>query len=243
MDATWTVTFISIAGIVVIGLLIVSKRMKALEKKENDQHQFSQQLLIAQEDERKRIASELHDSLGQELLAVKSRLEVISTKYSIKKSDLDELSNQMTSAIERTRNLSHDLRPPHLERFGLPSSLTTLAEEISERSGIPILTKVQQHGLSLPPEAEITLFRIAQEALINMVEHSDAGEASLYLEKTGSYVKLSISDDGRGFHSNGVSKGIHSMQERAQIIGATFECNSQLGQGTQITVEVEAKLD
>lgn len=245
MDLICTTSLIAAICLIVGGLLFISWRINSLEKRELLQHNFSQQLLTAQEEERKRIAVELQDRVGQELLVLKARLEVMGMKHDISQTDVDVLSGQMITTIERTRKLSHELRPPHIERFGLPSSLITLAQQISENTGIPITTQIEEGSLGISADMEITLFRIAQEALNNIVEHSDAGEAILSLKKTANYIALNIKDDGRGFNpqetmlNNG--QGLKMMEERARLIGANLTYTSKEGKGTQITVEVEKR--
>lgn len=218
------------------------RRNRQVKEKQAAQRAFSQQLITSQEEERKRIAHELHDSLGQELLVLKGRLEIAGIKHPETKKELEDLTQKVSHTIELTRNLSHQLRPPHLERFGLSSSLTMIAEEVSNASHIPIKTDIDEIAERLPPEIEIALFRIAQEALTNMVKHSDAGEAKLVLKQRDNSLRLRISDDGRGFSPHEVKGksglGIVGMEERASLAGGILRCVSTPGLGTHILVEI-----
>ncbi|WOO40888.1 sensor histidine kinase [Rubellicoccus peritrichatus] len=229
-------------AIALIGVLFY-RRNRHIKEMQAAQHTFSQQLITSQEEERKRIAHELHDSLGQELLVLKGRLEIAGMKHPDAKPELEELTTKVSSTIELTRNLSHQLRPPHLERFGLSSSLAMIVQEVSAASHIPIKTEIDEIEERLPSEIEIALYRIAQEALTNMVKHSDAGEATLILKQSRYFVRLRISDDGRGFNPNDSKRksglGIVGMEERARLAGGIFRCASAPGLGTHIAVEID----
>jgi len=206
-------------GLLLAGLIawLVHLRLRYLRRESALHADYSRRLIASQEEERRKIAHELHDSLGQEMLVLKGRIDLTAMKKPELEPVLEELSDQFSETIERARSLSHDLRPPQLEHFGLPKALEALAREVDEAAVIEVKYDIDPIEPRLAPEQEIGLYRIAQEAMSNVLKHSEAREATLALHRRGKTLTLSVRDDGRGFDPDGRGKeslgltGTHSQ--------------------------------
>ena len=207
------------------------------------------ELTKAQEEERNRIARELHDDTIQALVVLSRQLDnLVSSGKGFSKDRravLENLWQQTTSVLQDLRRLSQDLRPPMLDRLGLLPSLEWLASDVSQYSGIAIKPQVLGTERRMPPEAELMLFRIAQEALRNMWRHSQATEAELIVEFEVGRIRITVKDNGKGFDlpssvgdlTRSGKLGLAGMQERARLLGGDIKIESAPGKGTSITVE------
>ncbi|MBL7119227.1 MAG: PAS domain S-box protein [Dehalococcoidia bacterium] len=210
---------------------------------------YLREVTKAQEEERKRIARELHDETIQALVVLSRQLDGLasSTKgLSEDKRRLSESLRQQTNNImEGVRRLSQDLRPPSLDRLGLLPALEWLASNVTKYSGITV--EVKRHGAErrLPADAELVLFRIAQEAISNVWKHSQATSAEVIVEFDEGKTKLTVSDNGIGFDlpssvgdlARDGKLGLAGMQERARLLGSSAKVESEPGKGTTVTVE------
>lgn len=225
------------------------------ERKLRDNLQFYlRKVLQAQEEERKRLARELHDDASQQILLLTHDIDNLASKADNHlpqelKNELEklyELSQQVYQGIKR---YAQALRPGILDDLGLVPALQWLAEEIHDFSGIKIYVKVAAIPL-LPPETQLVLFRIVQEALNNIQRHSGASQASITVECQETEARVTISDNGKGFElpqqlSDFASQGklgLTGMAERAHLIGGELEVSSQKGKGTTIIVKAPTKL-
>jgi len=212
--------------------------------------ELSQRVLSAQEAERQRIARELHDDTAQTLTALLLRLKMLeSANGATDRATVRELVSLTAAALESIRAIAQELRPPVLDDFGLPTALQSLADQQRQRFGLPVSVAVQGQARRLPPDVELALYRIAQEALTNAAKHADARHAVVTLSFGDHAVTLSIHDDGRGFNLSDLSLdhgelGLFGMRERAELAGGTFAIHSAPGAGTtvQITVPHNGKL-
>jgi signal transduction histidine kinase len=220
-----------------------------LEKEKAMQEDFSRQLIESQESERKRIASELHDSLGQNLLVVKNSALLglnIAGDGSPAKKQFDEISTMTSQALEEVREITHNLRPYHLDHLGLREALEFMLEKIAGSSPIRFSAEVDPIDGILSKEAEMNLYRIVQESISNIVKHSGATEAKVMVKQDGRQVRLVIEDNGRGFVSDpGAGPGLRSrgfgltsIAERARMLGGKEVIHSVPGEGTTISVTV-----
>jgi len=236
-------------GVVVAGIVIHKRRTAQLKKAKAMQEDFSRQLIESQESERKRIASELHDGLGQDLLVVKNSALFglnMATDISVAKKHLDEISTMISEALEDVREITQDLRPYHLDRLGLKAALEFMIEKISSSSEIRFSSEIDTVDGLMPIEAEMHLYRIVQEGVNNIVKHSGAIEAKVKLKRDGCSLQLSIEDNGKGFNSslNGATGpltrgfGLNSISERVRILGGQELIHSTRGRGTMITVTI-----
>jgi len=203
----------------------------------------------AQEEERNRIARELHDDTIQALVVLSRQLDNLASSgkgfSKDKRAVLEHLWQQTNSVIQDVRRLSQDLRPPMLDRLGLLPALEWLVTDVSRYSGIAIKPQVLGTERRMPPEAELMLFRIAQEALRNMWRHSQATEAELIVEFDVGRIRITVKDNGKGFDlpksvgdlTRSGKLGLAGMQERVQLLGGNITLESKPGKGTSIIVE------
>ena len=204
----------------------------------------------AQEEERRRIARDLHDETIQTLVVISRRLEVLATLPEqlpeAATPHLDALQGLISNTLESTRHFIQDLRPPILDDLGLLATLEGLLSNMREQDHIEIDLKVTGRVRRLALEEELVLFRIVQEALSNTWRHSAASQATIHLEFHPDRLRVSIEDNGRGFNAPGrigdlVSSGklgLIGMYERARTLGGTLMIRSEAGQGTEIVVDV-----
>jgi len=222
------------------------------EKQLQENMRFYVQLITkAQEDERKRIARELHDDVSSSLLILTQRLDTIIPSNRLRKSqalkeNLEILRSQAIEALERLRRCAQDLRPRILDDLGLIAALEWMAEDTEKNYGIKAHVDVIGTERGLSTEVQLLLFRIAQEALSNIRRHAEASTATVKLEFRDDNIRMTVSDNGKGFEVPqriedlaGVGRlGIMGMYERAQLLGGALEIKSKLGEGTQVVAEL-----
>jgi signal transduction histidine kinase len=211
-------------------------------------HDYIGAITAAQEEERNRLAHELHDDTIQAVIALKQRIQLAqqSIKTPSGRHTLDELEAVAEDTIKNLRRLTHDLRPIYLEDLGLVTALEMLTRETSQPDVLRV--DFERKGLErrLPRAAELALYRIAQQALNNVVRHAQARRAALHISFLEDEVTLDITDDGIGFRvppsmtelAPGGHYGLLGMQERADLIGARLELDSAPGKGTKISVRL-----
>lgn len=246
-----TAWFLLLSLVMTIGaaVLLYQWRVAQLKKEKVVQQVFSQQLIESQEHERQRIAAELHDSLGQNLLIIRNR--ALSGASAVAESinaraHFDEISDAAAQAIEEVREIAYNLRPHHLDQLGLTTTIRVMIEKLSDASTIRFTTRIEPIDGLFTPAAEITLYRILQEAVSNIVRHSRATEASVEVLKGERLLLLTVRDNGRGWNAK-VAKptsgrtgfGLIGIAERVRILGGTHAIHSVPGQGTMLTISLE----
>jgi two-component system sensor histidine kinase UhpB len=198
-----------------------------------------------QEDERRRLARELHDGIGQTLTALKNQLESSRQEGRSREMQAEAVAAALemaTQALHDTRELSRLLRPAVLDDLGLVPALRWLARNVSERLGVDAALTLEGLDERLDRELETLAFRIVQEALTNVAKHSGAAAATVEVVRASGLLRLRIADSGRGFdpgaatHDAGV--GLHGMRDRAELFGGTFRIESAPGRGTRVDVVV-----
>ncbi len=207
-------------------------------------------MLKVQEYERRRLARKLHDGTIQSLLVIANRARALETgdygRLAPKaRKQAEEILDMLLHAIDDVRRLSRDLRPSILDNVGLLPALRWLAESLTVDSGIKIDLRVNGTEHSLPPEFEIIVFRIAQDALNNVVRHSSATAATVTLDFVTGNFKLTVEDNGRGFSlpekladlAVKGKLGLQRMEQQAKLLDGTFNISSHPGKGTVIIVE------
>ncbi len=241
------------AGGEIIGIVGLSRDISAHKQmeealRENLVHQkVARQLIDSQERERQRIAAELHDDLGQNLLIVKNMLLLAlraATAGQDPSRDIEGALGLVSQSLQDVRNISHNLRPHQLDELGLEKCLEAMVRRLSESTRLPIRTAIQLLEPPLSADASINLYRIAQESLNNVLKHAQATQATVSLAMEGDAAVLRISDDGSGFHPEtylGGSLpdegfGLKVISERARMFGGWLEVNSGPGTGTTLTV-------
>ena len=253
---TWRKTVILVGTLLAVAfgaLLWVYLLRRSLERQRSAQLLFSRQVLERVEEDRRRIAANLHDSLGQILLAVKNHalLAMQSNPEEPKLRDrLKEISTTTSSAIDEVRQITHDLRPYQLDRLGLTQAIRALVGSASENGSILFATRVEDVDGLFDKEAEIHVYRIVQEALNNIIKHSHATEAAVVIRKRASLATLSIRDNGRGFdpaklsgNARDLGYGLNGMAERVRILGGSIAIDSEPGHGVALSIEVPLRIE
>ncbi len=208
---------------------------------------LSRQLITTQETERRHLARELHDQIGQVLTAIKMNLRRTQRSADVAvQSALEENVVMVDQAILDVRNLSRGLRPPQLDELGLVAALHWLLKHQAQLAEFQDHLDIDLGGVQIPSDVELVCFRIAQEAVTNAVRHGMPAYVSVQLQAKNNDIVLSIHDDGIGFEVGGSqlralkgdSIGLISMQERARLVGGDLEIESTPGRGTTIRVRI-----
>lgn len=210
---------------------------------------LSARMMHAQESERKRIARELHDGLNQSMAMLEVELGMILKQLprsaSSVRPDLNRLRVRVQGLSDEVRQISHRLHPAVLDHSHLVPALKNLCKEFRVYHRIPILFVCDGKIEKVPFNTSVCLYRVTQETLCNIVKHAQATEVVVSLTLENGELKLSITDDGRGFDvvnpKHGAGLGLISMEERARLVGGRFSIDSQLGSGTRVEVVVPAK--
>jgi len=222
---------------------------EALKESAQRLRYLTSQLLTAQEEERQRLALELHDDLGQSLMILKMQLRAIQKKVPPESSEtresLEDPLNFINEVIERIRRLSHNLRPAILEELGLTAAVQHLFEEFS-RQDIHVTMDLDDTNGLFSPEAQLNIYRICQEAFSNITKYAQADRVSVSLKKQDGSVAFQVADNGRGFdhqqvineHITNRGLGLTAMDERARMLEGSLKIWSQESQGTKITLIV-----
>lgn len=216
-----------------------------LQRNEREFRRLGRAVWRVQEDERRRLARELHDGLGQNLTALKHRLAQVASTLPADdtgaRAQLDAAISLCGDTLEDTRNLSRLLRPPILDDLGLEAALRWLGRAQSEASGVDVVLDLDP----LPPlagEVQTLLFRVAQEALNNAIKHAHAHSVLVRLVERGGRAQLLVIDDGDGFDVAAAQQsggsGLSGMRERVRLYEGQFDVQSAPGHGTRVRVSV-----
>jgi signal transduction histidine kinase len=229
---------------VMTGQLAKAEMVRA--EREQLRTQLLEKVITAQEEERRRIARELHDETGQALTSLKVRLQMMSQQCLVPelKPQIRESQRLISQTLDDIHNLALELRPSALDDLGLAAALERYASEC--RQNYPLEIDLTVYGLEeerLPPTVETALYRIVQEGLTNVARHAEANTASILIERRNGRVKAIIEDDGIGFdmrkaESTSDRLGLYGMRERAELLNGTFFVESEPGKGTSIYIEV-----
>ncbi|MFE5190368.1 HAMP domain-containing sensor histidine kinase [Streptomyces sp. NPDC056628] len=210
-----------------------------LERLEHERAASSARALLAQEGERRRIAQELHDEVGQSMTAILLVLKRAADEAEEPlRGELQQAQEITRESLDEVRRLVRRLRPGVLEDLGLVSALTSLTTEFATHTGLRVARRFDADLPALDPETELVLYRVAQEALTNAARHAEAGRLEMSLRHTGDTVTLSVTDDGRGTGVAREGAGIRGMRERALLVGATLDITSAPRAGTQVRLAV-----
>ncbi len=232
-----------------IGPIIYYRRVAVFKRERQMQQQFSRQLIDSQESERRRIAGELHDSLGQELLVIKNRalmgLQLTGRSPDVKE-HFDEISSAASAVLKEVRLISQNLRPYQLDRLGLTAALESMMEKIAESAPMQFTFSLGNLDDVVPRESEIIVYRIVQEGVNNILKHSEARHATVAARRTDKQLCIMFEDDGRGFSTEILDSleaplegsGLRGMRERVKMIGGMMSIRSAPGSGTSLTVTI-----
>jgi signal transduction histidine kinase len=225
-----------------------------LRDREQQLRQLLEKVVHVQEDERKRLARELHDETGQSLMSLLVGLCAIqdSETLSHAKEQAAHLRTVASRAMEETQRLAQGLRPMMLDDMGLEPALKRYASDFAQAYGVAVsVDTIGLKGERLPAQVETALFRIAQEALTNIAKHAAAQHVNILLSRHLSDIQMIVEDDGVGFASGYDSKtpipsnhlGLYGMRERVGMLGGVIAFESMPGQGTVIHVRVPVPLE
>jgi signal transduction histidine kinase len=220
---------------------------KALRLNREELRALAARLMTTQEEERRRIARDLHDDLNQRLamltMAIETLMQNLPASQELIRKSLQELKDGTVELSDQLRRLAYGLHPSVLDDLGLPIALQRYADDYAQRTGIKCRVETSGMPESLPQDIASGLYRVAQECLGNTLKHAQAREVTIKLANSGKQVQLAVGDDGIGFdsatlenHKEGM--GFISMRERMRLLNGTFSVQSRSGQGTVVEVRV-----
>ncbi|MBV9500205.1 MAG: hypothetical protein JO138_12605 [Acidobacteriaceae bacterium] len=250
---TWW--FASLVGLAAVASIWLAwrYRVRQLERDRASQQAFSRQLIDSQENERKRIAAGLHDSLGQRLVIINNRLLLFSRARdgmpalsAGQREDLEQISIEVSESMREVKEISYDLRPYRLDRLGLTAALRAMIETAGASGAIGFFAEIDDIDGSLPQKDEINFYRIVQECVNNILKHSEAAQATISIRRNGRGLTLMARDNGRGFAPGATTIsplggfGLTGISERAQLLGGNATFESAPGRGTTVTIEIKS---
>ncbi|MFN7928114.1 MAG: triple tyrosine motif-containing protein [Blastocatellia bacterium] len=245
---TWWFVLLAALSLAALVVLAWQWRVRQLRKVQRAQQAFSHQLIASQEAERKRIAAELHDGLGQRLVIIKN-LAFISSQAPHCTDDvrqqIEEISAETSAAISEVREISYNLRPYQLDRIGLTKAIESIIRTAHTASDITFTASLDPIDDVFPKEAEINFYRLVQESINNILKHSQATKARLLIQRRPRQLQLTIHDNGKGFVPGAPKAdgqrggfGLLGIAERAHLLGGKPTIHSTPGQGTTINIEI-----
>jgi two-component system sensor histidine kinase UhpB len=210
-----------------------------LDRMEDEHRESARRALAAQEQERSRIARELHDEVGQTLTAVALRAERAATSTASSQHEaLMDIAEIVACSLEDVHRIGRELRPEALDDLGLVNALLSLCSRITQHDGLRVRSDLHWRLPILPSETELVIYRVAQEALTNAARHSGGTEALVTLTVSDKAVVLLVADDGRGLPARRVERGLAGMRERALLIDAELNVCSRSRRGTEVVLTV-----
>ncbi|HEY5912658.1 MAG TPA: sensor histidine kinase, partial [Verrucomicrobiae bacterium] len=243
---TWwfACSFAAFLGVAIFSAL--KRRLTLLERRRAEQESVTRQIILSQENERKRVAGELHDGLSQNLALLSIEMEMLNQDLP---TAAGELTNRLQALSAQTKGLSaevhrisHGLHPAKLTQLGLAVALRGFCREVAAAHKITVHFADSSIPRVLPEDVALCLYRVAQEAVQNVVKHSGAKSAKVELTMDGNAIELNITDDGKGFELNANrandSLGLVSMEERVRLVHGQFSVESKPAAGTHVRVRV-----
>lgn len=214
------------------------------QREQAAQQQFTRQLILSQEKERQRIAQELHDSLSQSLLVMRNRAMLGLRDGATPEKMEDQLkviSDMAAQSVDEVRAISRDLRPSQLDRLGLTETIRWSLDTVAPSTDIAFTVDITDIDNLFPPESEIAVFRIVQEAVNNILKHSGAREAVVAVTRLDHTVRIVITDDGRGIDAEKSigrgGMGLRGIEERVRMLGGTLSVSGEPGRGTTVRAD------
>ena len=241
---TWWFRIGIVAGMFIITLVTYRIRLSKLNKEETTRRQFTAQLLMTQEQERARIAGELHDSLGQDLLVIRNRALIGLRDGALTKNvrdQFDQISSVAMSAVDGVREISYNLRPYQFDRLGLTKAITSIASRLA--TSVRFSMAVDPIDDEIGKDHAIHVYRIVQEGINNILKHASATEAQVTIRAETGNLRITISDNGKGIPADQSTHpparrgfGLAGMTERAKVLNGAVTIESTPGKGTVLTV-------
>ena len=249
-QTSWFILFILFA-LAIVAIVGYRLRMRQLETRRLKQVEFSKQLLNAHESERGRIATELHDGLGQNLLIIKNWAQLgidASDDPAEVQEHLQQISETAAHALDETRTIVRNLSPQNLKRFGLTEAIMNMIDQIENATGVLFERKIESIDGLFPEEAELSIFRIVQECLNNVIKHSESPRGRVTIIRLDDTVSIVIADYGKGFatkqyfESDGPTRGfgVQSVMQRVKLLGGEINIDSREHEGTKIRIRLRA---
>lgn len=246
---TWWFRLLALTLLVFTGGLLYSKRITNLRKEALIQQRFTRQLIESQEAERFRIASELHDGLGQNLIAIINRAKMALKKpghYSAS-NQLEAISETALDSIEEVRRIARNLHPYQIDSIGLTKTIEGMLEKLNEATDLKIAYDIDNIDDKFNHEEQINIFRIIQEAMNNIIKHASADTAKVIIKIRDKGVSILIEDDGIGIKEDALNDmlknskgfGLLGMRQRADFLKGTFKISSTENKGTIISVNIQ----
>ncbi|HQU85259.1 MAG TPA: two-component regulator propeller domain-containing protein [Pyrinomonadaceae bacterium] len=240
---TWRFRALVALALALIIVLVYRYRISHLQEIAETKTAFSRQLIESQEVERKRIATELHDGLGQSLVVIKNRATL-----GIKKADdlervtkeLNNISESATQALDEVREITNNLRPQLLDRLGLMKAINSMIKKVS--GVVEIESEIDSIDKIFNENEEIGIYRIVQESLNNVIKHAEATLVKVQIKRTENFVLIKIKDNGKGFNIEDSKKsglGLVGLKERSQLLNGELLIDSKIGKGTKIEVKIQ----
>jgi two-component system sensor histidine kinase UhpB len=213
-----------------------------LDRIETERRDSARRMTVAEDSERRHLATELHDEIGQTLTALVLQISRIKATGGSPE-DLDEALATAEATLEDVRRIARRLRPEVLDELGLTAALTTLCNRLSSQTGLVIHRTLPESPPPLTPDEQLVVYRIVQESLTNVIRHSGASEARVQLRTGAGEVEVLVDDDGTGLPADGVplQGGIRSMRERALLIGAELSWGTGEAGGTMIRLHIPSR--
>jgi two-component system sensor histidine kinase UhpB len=210
-----------------------------LDRLERERRESGRRALAAQEAERKRVAQELHDEVGQAVTAVVLLLSRLADDAPAElRAELAEAQEATRASLDDVRRIARRLRPEALDDLGLRAALTSLGSGFVERTRVTVRRRLDPDLPGLGADAELVLYRVAQESLTNVARHAHATHVDLELRRTGPGVSLLVRDDGRGLDGAAPGSGISGMRERALLVGGRLTVRNRRRGGVEVRLDI-----
>ncbi|MBS1796605.1 MAG: hypothetical protein JSS81_22420 [Acidobacteria bacterium] len=244
---TWWFSALAALAVAAVVWLVYAARVAQLKKINEARTMFAEQLIESQERERKRIAAELHDGLGQTLAMIRNRAILAGEEpgdAALAEEQFGIITEQTGQAIGEVREIAYNLRPYLLDRLGLTKALRSLVVKTAEANKLEVVERIDDLDGLFQPKDEMSIYRIVQESLSNILKHAGARKIEVAVERGENFVRITIADDGKGFdaaaplkrNANGGGFGLLSLTERVRMLGGTHTIESKIGKGTKIDI-------
>jgi signal transduction histidine kinase len=247
-DEMWYIQISVVCTVLMVGYLMYNQWKRHQRHTIQEQLLFTRQLIDSMEAERQRIAAELHDSIGQDLLIIKNRallaLKDLKDKKNVRE-QLDEISDTASRAIQETREITYNLRPYQIDRLGLKKALVSIISRAERTTTISFVTDIDPIDKFIPKEMEIHIYRIIQECVNNIIKHSQATTGKITIKRWYDRLNIDVEDNGTGFDvsmeqtQDKHGMGLHGIAERTRLIGGTMRVESAPGTGTRVLITIK----
>jgi two-component system sensor histidine kinase NreB len=236
-------------------VLVILRDIMESKEYETSLKKLSRQVLKTQEEERRRISRELHDEIGQALSAMNISIEILlrnGVQLDFREKRLRDVKNLIEKSIDDVHRITYDLRPYHLDNFGLVPAVRSYAETFAERTGVEVALQTEGEWSKLDPAVETAVYRVIQEALTNISKYAEAKRAFVSMTRVPESMEIIIEDNGKGFSTEPEKKkgslmkgglGLFGIGERVSGVGGSFSITSTLGVGTRLVIRIPVPRD